>query len=145
MIHRIGKMKRIRPAERLKLRRDLGVIQVGTVAAARADELKRVGVAPFHPAVCDADRLAPEACRLAMAGLASNGQRPRALSAIVQPPVTRRDPFARYGDGRTGHAIQVFQTAHSTHPRPAVHATAGGWSRALVVKPRYLRSPHGKG
>jgi len=45
---------RVRPADPLKPERDLGVIQVRVIAALAADELKRVGVAAFHPALHDA-------------------------------------------------------------------------------------------
>jgi hypothetical protein len=41
------------------------------IAALAADELKRVGVAAFHLALHDAGRLAPQARRAAVAGLAS--------------------------------------------------------------------------
>ena len=60
---------RVRPADLPKLRRDLGVVQVGMVAAVAADDLERVGVAAFRPAVHHAGRLAPENHRPAMPGL----------------------------------------------------------------------------
>ena len=62
---------RVRPADPLKPERDLGVIQVRVIAALAADELKRVGIAAFHPALHDAGRLAPQARRAAVAGLTS--------------------------------------------------------------------------
>jgi hypothetical protein len=42
------------------LRRDLGVIHVRVIAALAADELKRLGVAAFYPALHDAGRPAPQ-------------------------------------------------------------------------------------
>ena len=39
---------------------DLGVTQVGMIAALATGELEHIGVAAFQPAVHDADRLAPE-------------------------------------------------------------------------------------
>ena len=45
---------RVRPADPLKPGRDLGVIQVRVIATLAADELKRVGIAAFHPALHDA-------------------------------------------------------------------------------------------
>src|SRR5262249_20288755 len=57
---------RVWPADPLKPRRDLGVIQVWIVTAVAADELKRVGVAAFRLAFHDAGRLAPQNGRPAM-------------------------------------------------------------------------------
>jgi hypothetical protein len=94
------RLQGVRPAELLKLRRDLGVIQVWMVAATRADELKRVGVAAFHPALDDTDRLAPDARRPAMAGLASKRERHRdALRTDAQPRVTCCIQASRHGGG----------------------------------------------
>src|SRR6185437_2422065 len=53
----------------MKPRCDLGVIHVRVIAAARADEFERFGVAAFEAAVHDADRLAPHECRPAVTGL----------------------------------------------------------------------------
>src|ERR1039458_7277368 len=85
---RNARLQRVRPADPLQPGRDLGVIEVGMVAAAGADELKCAGVAAFHPAVHDADRLAPQACGPAMARLASKRQRHDALIVNAQPRVT---------------------------------------------------------
>jgi hypothetical protein len=62
---------RVRPADPLKPGRDLGVIQVRVIAAIAADELKRVGVAAFYPALHDTGRPAPQARSAAVAGLTS--------------------------------------------------------------------------
>jgi nicotinic acid mononucleotide adenylyltransferase len=70
------------------------------IAAGRADELKNVGVATFHPALYDTDWLAPNARRLAMAELASK-RKPHhdALGRDAQPPVTWRIQASRCGGG----------------------------------------------
>jgi hypothetical protein len=82
------RLQRERPAELLKPRRDVRVVQVWMIAAGRADELKSVGVAAFHPALHDTDWLAPNVRRLAMAGLASK-RKPQhdALGRDAQPAV----------------------------------------------------------
>ena len=54
VIRRQGRLERERPAEPLKLRRDLGVVHVRVIAAAGADELEDAGVAAFDAAVHDA-------------------------------------------------------------------------------------------
>jgi hypothetical protein len=63
--------QRVRPTDPLGPGRDLGVIQVRVIAALAADELKRAGIAAFHPALHDAGRLAPQARCAAVAGLTS--------------------------------------------------------------------------
>ena len=124
---RNARLQRVRPADPLQPGRDLGVIEVGMVAAAGADELKCAGVAAFHPAVHDADRLAPQACGPAMARLASKRQRHDALIVNAQPRVTGMTLFARRGDGaqmtrmpRTCHDIQVSGATHSARPKPGL-------------------------
>jgi hypothetical protein len=72
----------------LKLRRDLGVVQVRVIAAAGADELVRAGVAAFHPAIDDTDRAAAQEGRPAMPGLAGQRKPQEDLSADAQPRVT---------------------------------------------------------
>src|SRR5437868_14028381 len=61
--------KRARPAKRPKPWRDLEVIQVGTIAAAGADELIHVVIAALDTAIHDAGRLVPQDRRRAVAGL----------------------------------------------------------------------------
>jgi hypothetical protein len=68
-------IKRARPAKPLKPRRDLGVIQVRVIAAARAYELEHVCVAVLGTAIDDADRLAPQDRRAAVAGLPGGRER----------------------------------------------------------------------
>src|SRR6266480_2386111 len=64
-------LHRVWPPDPLKLRRDLGVIQIGMVPAVAADEFKHAGVAAFRPALHDAGRLAPQNHRPAMPLLAT--------------------------------------------------------------------------
>src|SRR6266568_9652235 len=51
LIHCKARLQRVRPADPLQPRGDLGVIQVGMIAAPAVDELEPVGVTAFHPAV----------------------------------------------------------------------------------------------
>jgi hypothetical protein len=89
---------RVRPADPLKPARDLGVIEVMVIAALAADELKRVGVAAFSPALHDAGRLAPQARRAAVARLASRDCR-EILVVTTRPRVTGMVRSPRYGNG----------------------------------------------
>ena len=66
-------------------RRDLGVVQVGIVAAAGADDLECVGVATFGPAVYEAARLTSQPGRPAVAGWPGGG------SATTLPAAGRSD------------------------------------------------------
>jgi hypothetical protein len=52
--------KGVRPANPLKLRRDVAAIQVGMVTTVTADQLPRIGIATVHPALNDAGRLTPQ-------------------------------------------------------------------------------------
>jgi hypothetical protein len=83
-----GRFERERPAKPLKLRRDLGVIHIWIIAAARADELEGAGVAALDAAVHDADRLAPHECRPAMAGLPGKREYHPDYRPQAQPRVT---------------------------------------------------------
>lgn len=113
-----ARLQGARPAEPLQTRRDLGVIQVGMVTTAGADELVRGGVAAFHPAVRDVDRLTPhEGCR-AMAGL--TGKRGGHDGADVQPRITGMGGAARCRDDirtgnrlSTGRDVKVSRAAHA--------------------------------
>jgi hypothetical protein len=58
------------------------------IAALAADELERIGVDAFHPAVHDAGRLAPEARCPAVARLTSKRERHASLGVKAQPRVT---------------------------------------------------------
>ena len=69
MIRGQALLQRARPAKPSKPRRDLEVIQVGTIAAAGADELIHVVVAALDTAMHDAGRLVPQDRRGAVAGL----------------------------------------------------------------------------
>jgi hypothetical protein len=130
-----GRLKRVRPAKPLKLRRDLGVIHVWIIATARADELKQAGVAAFDAAVHDADRLAPHECRAAVAGLPDKREGHTDLRAHAQPRVTAIVQTRRGDGGRTdigpgtGHSVSVTRTAHSTHRHaviPSLPESAAG-------------------
>ena len=104
-VSRKARLQRVWPAKPLEPGRDLGVVQVRMVAAAWADELEPIGVAAFHPAVHYGHRLAPQACRLAMAGLAGH-RKCRGISGVtVQPGITGTVPATRSrGDFRTARA-----------------------------------------
>ena len=116
-----GRVQRERPAKPLKLRRDLGVIRVGIIAAARADELEHAGVAALGAAVHDANRLAAHECRPAVSGLSGKREYHPDAGPQAQPRVTA-SVQTRRGDGGqadsgsgTGHRVRVTRTTHSTH------------------------------
>jgi hypothetical protein len=58
------------------------------IATVRADELEHVGVAAFEPAAHDADRLAPQGRRVAVAGLTGQRACIDAVGLGAQPWVT---------------------------------------------------------
>ena len=102
-------LQRARPAKPLKPGRDLGVIQVGMVTTARADELELIGIAAFHPAVHDGDRLTPQARRPSMARLASSRKCHATPDVNSQPRITgtalatrNRSDFRTASPPRTG-------------------------------------------
>jgi hypothetical protein len=136
-------LERARPAKPLKPWRDLEVIQVGTIAAAGADELIHVVVAALDTAVHDAGRLVPQERRGAVAGLpgerghgdtAEPGRHPR-VTAIMG---VRCSDGRRMGDrSGTGHGVRDARTAHSTHRQAVVPAAAGVWSSDIATTRRY--------
>jgi hypothetical protein len=79
--------QRARPAKPPKPRRDLEVIQVGTIAAAGADELIHVVVAALDPAVHNVGRLVPQDRRGAVAGLPGERGHGDAGERGTGPPV----------------------------------------------------------
>jgi hypothetical protein len=98
-------LQRVWPAKPLEPGRDLGVVQVRMVTAAWADELEPIGVAAFHPAVHYGHRLAPQACRLAMAGLVGYRKCHGILDVTVQPGIAGTMLATRSrGDFRTARA-----------------------------------------
>ena len=98
-------LQRVWPAKPLEPGRDLGVVQVRMVTAAWADELEPIGVAALHPAVHYGYRLAPQACRLAMAGLAGHRKCHGIPEVTVQPGITGTMLATRSrGDFRTTRA-----------------------------------------
>jgi hypothetical protein len=126
-----GSLQRTWPAEPLKPRRDVGVIQVRMVAAAGADELKHAGVAAFGAAVKDADRLVPDERRPAVADLTGKRECHVAIGLYAQPRVTAI-VRARYGDGawtdsRTGtsHGVRCLGTAHLLTASRLTHRQGG--------------------
>ncbi len=89
---------RIRSAKPLKPGRYFRVVQVGMIAAAGADELERVVMAGFYPAVHDAGRLAPKACRGAVTRLAQKRRHLGILVINAQPGITNVLLAARWGN-----------------------------------------------
>ena len=88
LIRRNARPQRVRPTDPLKPRRDLGVIQVRVIAALTTDELKRIGVAAFRPALYDAGGLAPQARRGTVAGLTSRRECRQTLGVTARPRIT---------------------------------------------------------
>jgi hypothetical protein len=100
------------------------------VATAGADELEQAGVAAFEAAVRDADRLAPQERRPAVAGLAGrrecHGAGPRAQPRVMAVKRVRCGDGGRAGS-RSGRCQDVrgARAAHSTHRHAVVPAAAG--------------------
>ena len=88
MIRSQALLQRARPAKPPKPRRDLEVIQVGTIAAAGADELIYVVVAALDTAVHDAGRLSPQERRGAMTGPPGERRHGDAVEPDTHPRVT---------------------------------------------------------
>jgi hypothetical protein len=79
------------------------------VTTARADELELIGIAAFHPAVHDGDRLTPQARRPSMARLASSRKCHATPDVNSQPRITgtalatrNRSDFRTASPPRTG-------------------------------------------
>ena len=105
-----GRLQRSRPAKPLKPGRDLRVIQVRMIAAARADDLKHVGVAAFEPAIQDVDRLTPYVRRAAVAGLPGGRRHGGTAGRGAQPRVTAA---VRTGiRSGTGHGAWATSSVH---------------------------------
>jgi hypothetical protein len=115
-IHGQPSLERARPAKPLKPRRDLGVIQIRIIAAARADKLVDFEVGVLGLAVHDADQLAPQDRPAAVTGLTSEGGNgvqtwpgrwPR-IGAFLR---------LRYGDleSKRSGADKGVKAAHSAH------------------------------
>ena len=138
MIRGQALLQRARPAKPPKPRRDLEVIQVGTVAAAGADELIYVVAAALDTAVHDAGRLSPQDRRGAVAGLPGERRHGDAVEPGTHPRVTAI-MRAQSGDGRrpgnrsgTGHDVRGASTAHSAHRQAVVPPATGVWSSDLA-------------
>lgn len=138
MIRSQALLERARPAKPPKPRRDLEVIQVGTIAAAGADELIHAVVAALDPAVHDAGRLVPQERRGAVAGLPGERGPGDAVDPSEHPRVTAI-MAAWCGGGRrigsrsvTGHDVRGAKTAHSTHHQVVVPPATGVWSSDIA-------------
>ena len=88
MIRSQALLQRARPTKPPKPRRDLEVIQIGTIAAAGADEFIHVVVAALDTAVHDAGRLVPQDRRGAVAGLPGERGHGDAVEPGTHPWVT---------------------------------------------------------
>ena len=88
LIHGQGHRQHVWPAEPLQQGRDVNEIQVRMIAAAGADQLERIGVAAFVPAVDDTDRAPPNERRPAVPRLAGQREPRKDLSADTQPGIT---------------------------------------------------------
>ena len=141
MIRSQALLERARPAKPPKPRRDLEVIQVRTIPAARADELIHVVVAALDPAVHDAGRLAPQDRRGAVAGLPGK----RGPGDTVEPgkhPRVTAITEVWCGDGRrtgnrssTGYDVRGAKTAHSTHHQVVVSSRHRGLEQRHCLRP----------
>src|SRR6266704_4802683 len=92
-------LQRVRPADQLKPGRDLPVVQIRVITALTADELEHVGVAAFHPAFHDVDRLAPQARGTAVARLAGRRDSARTVAVDGQQRVRGTRSPAHHGTG----------------------------------------------
>ena len=138
MIRGQALLQRVRPAKPPKPRRDLEVIQVGTIAAAGADELVHVVVADLDTAMHDAGRLVPQDRRGAVAGLPGERGPGDAIGSGTHPRVTAIMGTWR-GDGRrmcnwsgTGHDVRGAKTAHLAHRQVVVPPATGVWSSDIA-------------
>jgi hypothetical protein len=93
------------------------------IAALEADELNRVGVAAFHPALHDAGRPAPQARRPAMAELTSRRKCRKTLVVITRRRATAIARAAQPGKGtrtvsrpHAGDVVGVSR-AHPSYPQ----------------------------
>ena len=69
------------------------------ITALTADELERIGVTAFHPAIHNAGRLAPQARPTTVARLASKREPAHAMAVDAQPRVSAIVSAARYANG----------------------------------------------
>src|SRR6185437_5472451 len=130
----------------MKPRCDLGVIHVRVIAAARADEFERFGVAAFEAAVHDADRLAPHECRPAVTGLPGEREyhpdpRPHPQPRVMAIMQTRGRDSGQAGNGHRVR-VRVSKTAHPTHRQAVIPAPPGSRAAYSLVPPRlYTQGP----
>jgi hypothetical protein len=102
------------------------------IAAVAADELKRVGIAAFCPALHDAGRLAPQACRAAVAGLTSSRECRETLVVRARPRGTGIVRVVRYGNiirtvkrPDSGYEVGVFWAHQSPPPARSLYQLPG--------------------
>ena len=136
--HGQGRLKQVRPAQPLKPRRDLRVIQVRMIAAVGADQLVHVGVAAHDAAAHDADRLAPQDRLAAVTGLTGGRGCRDLFSRDAQPPVTAIAGM-RCGDSArtdsrpaTRRRVRGTRTAQLTHHHEVGPATTVSGAMALL-------------
>jgi hypothetical protein len=136
--HGQGRLEQVRPAQPLKPRRDLRVIQVRIIAAGGADQLVHVGVTALDTAAHDADRLAPQDRLAAVTGLAGGRGCRHLLSRDAQPPVTAIAGMRRGDSARTGsrpatrRRVRSARTAQLTHHHEVGPATTVSGAVALL-------------
>src|SRR3989442_1603311 len=93
-ICRKARLPRVRPADLLEPGWEIGVFQVGMVAAVTTDQLERAGVAA-HALMRDPDRLPPQGCCPAVAGLARPGRYHNTVRVNARQRATNMTLFAR--------------------------------------------------
>ncbi len=147
MIRSQALLERARPAKPPKPRRDLEIIQIGTIAAAGADKLIHVVVAALDTAVHDAGRLIPQERRGAVAGLPGERGPGDAIGSGTHPRVTAIMGTWR-GDGRrmcnwsgTGHDVRGAKTAHLAHRQVVVPPATGVWSSDIAYHQTLTATP----
>ena len=136
-ICRKARLPCVRPADLLEPGWEIGVFQVGMVAAVTTDQLERAGVAA-HALMRDPDRLPPQGCRPTVAGLARPGRYHNTVRVNARRRVTGMTIFTRCRDEvqtnrrpSTGHDARVFSTTHATPPQASGFAPLPGSGAAL--------------
>ena len=134
-ICRNARRQRVRPADPLQPRWDLGVTQIGMITAVTADDLVRAGAASLavlrHP-----DHLPPQARCPAMAGLPSSRQGHDILGVKCTPADHGHDTRA-HGDvlqtaSRPDISHDMRSLGAQLNPTSVGSATAGVWSSTTL-------------
>ena len=119
---------RVRPADLLQARTDLGV-QTRVAAALRADQRGHARMPACYLAVRGHGGLAARSRRAAIARLTRPRTRTGTLSSRPQPRVTGNCWFLRYGNGRqTASAAGTACVIHQVPRGRQLPGTAGVWS-----------------